>query len=223
MDLPVGKGLWRPFAVLGAAAAYLTFRWDAIPRRWVIHWDFAGRPNGWAHRTPMGVFGPVALAAGLVLFAEALAAFSGSRRGAAALPEPVRVATQSLVRTMTLALSLVLAFLAVDLPLGPRIPPGAIVGLSLVVFGGALAVGVARVRSASRQARWLGHTEKEIEGYHGLYYSSANDRRLWVPKRYGVGWTVNFAHPWAWPATLVVVGVPVAVVILASYVTTHAR
>jgi len=29
----------------------------------------------------------------------------------------------------------------------------------------------------------------------GLIYVNPEDTRLWVPKRYGGGWTFNFAHP----------------------------
>ncbi len=72
-----------------------------------------------------------------------------------------------------------------------------------------------RLSRAKNRARSLGSCDK-LEGYHGLFYSKTNDVRLWVPKRYGVGWTVNFAHPLAWPTMLLLVGVPIALAIVSS-------
>ena len=32
----------------------------------------------------------------------------------------------------------------------------------------------------------------------GIFYFNRQDRRLFVPKRRGFGWTLNFANIWAW-------------------------
>ena len=42
----------------------------------------------------------------------------------------------------------------------------------------------------------------------GAFYVNPDDSSLFVPKRFGIGYTVNFAHPWS--------GVVLAVVILVS-------
>lgn len=44
----------------------------------------------------------------------------------------------------------------------------------------------------------------------GLFYRNRKDRPLFVAKRYGIGWTVNFAHPLSW----VLVGVLLVLVVL---------
>lgn len=49
------------FGLLGAAALYLRANWDRIPERLPIHWGIDGRPSGWSHRTPAGVYGPLLL------------------------------------------------------------------------------------------------------------------------------------------------------------------
>lgn len=40
--------------------------------------------------------------------------------------------------------------------------------------------------------------------YWGLIYNNAADPNVWVPKKYGRGWTLNFAHTeaWAWVGAL---------------------
>ena len=200
---------WPSFAVLAAAAAYLAARWDSIPSRWTIHWDAAGRPNGWSGRSWLGVFGPLLLAGIIAIFFEVVGALVSRRSVTDAAMDAVNAATRDLLRAMTFGLCLVFAVLAVDLPLGPRLPPGALVALVAIPIGVTLVVGTARISDALRQVRNAGHGAK-IEGYRGLYYSNPKDDRLWVPKLSGMGLTINFAHRWAWPMMVIVAGMPIA-------------
>jgi len=34
--------------------------------------------------------------------------------------------------------------------------------------------------------------------YLGVFYHNSADPNIWLPKRYGWGWTLNFAQPWSW-------------------------
>ena len=212
---------WVPLAVLFAAAAYLAFRWDAIPTRWVTHWNAAGTPNGWAVRTPSGVFGPLVLGGAVVVFVRFISAIARGRANTATALEPVRAATSRLVAGVGLAVALVFAFLAIELPLGPPLSPAALGVATLLVFGAAMAVGAAGIARALREVRHLGHGEK-VEGHHAFYYANANDPRLWVPKLSGMGYTLNFANPWSWPTMLLLVGVPIGLV-LVDMVGAHSR
>jgi len=220
MDEPRRAGAWIvPLAFLGAAAAYLALAWDRIPPRWPVHWDAFGRPNGWSERTPAGVYGIVALGAVLVLVVQApLLLPLSAAEGAPA--EGARRAMRPFVLATSIALSLLFSFLAIDLPLGPRLSPGTIVGLAIATIGIAAAVGVVGARRAAKGAESQG---APADGYHGVFYSNASDSRLWVPKRYGVGWTVNFAHPWAWPTLLALLAVPIAISLLAAHAAIRVR
>ncbi len=53
--------------------------------------------------------------------------------------------------------------------------------------------------------------EKESSHYFLIFYWNPKDKRILVPKRYGVGWTVNFANPFS---ILVLVGIMVVVELL---------
>ena len=33
----------------------------------------------------------------------------------------------------------------------------------------------------------------------GRIYINPQDPQLWVEKRFGIGWTLNFGNRWAWP------------------------
>ena len=38
--------------------------------------------------------------------------------------------------------------------------------------------------------------------YLGVIYHNSGDPDIWVPKRYGWGWTLNFAQPCSWIITI---------------------
>ena len=40
----------------------------------------------------------------------------------------------------------------------------------------------------------------------GVFYDAPRDPRVWVPKRWGLGWTLNFAHRASWWWVLAIVG-----------------
>jgi uncharacterized membrane protein len=48
-------------------------------------------------------------------------------------------------------------------------------------------------------------------------YHCENDPRLVVPKRLGFGWTLNWAHPLAWPMVVLVVAVVAALLLFRRY------
>ena len=62
-DLPGGWLLQvGPSVLLAATGLYLRHRWANIPLRFPTHWGLNGEPNGWAHRTLAGVYGPLLIA-----------------------------------------------------------------------------------------------------------------------------------------------------------------
>jgi uncharacterized membrane protein len=203
---------WPSFAVLLLAAAYLTMRWDAIPARWVIHWGPRGEPNGWATKTLPGVYGLLVLPVALIVINEATAALRRRDAGAGA---HLYAAAMDFGRIMTLGVSAVTALLAIILPLGPQLPLPALIAVIVAPLLVAAAAGGVRLAATRRELRERGHGDK-IEGYHALYYANANDRRLWVPKLSGLGWTINFSHPLGWPMFLLLLAVPIAAVVLSA-------
>jgi hypothetical protein len=36
------------------------------------------------------------------------------------------------------------------------------------------------------------------DGWKGIFYSNPDDPALFVPKRFGIGYTLNFGNPWSW-------------------------
>jgi hypothetical protein len=46
--------------------------------------------------------------------------------------------------------------------------------------------------------RLLGSVEGDEYYVWGLFYVNARDERIWIPKRLGIGWTLNFGRPAGW-------------------------
>ena len=53
-------------------------------------------------------------------------------------------------------------------------------------------------------------TKEEIKEYRKIqdafFYSNKEDSNVFVPKVYGIGWTVNRANPISWIFVLVIIG-----------------
>ena len=43
------------------------------------------------------------------------------------------------------------------------------------------------------------------DAWRGVFYSNPEDRALLVPKRFGIGYTLNFGHPWCWAVLVLLV------------------
>jgi uncharacterized membrane protein len=215
-DRPIRVRGWLPFAVLALGAIALALKWDSIPDRWAIHWGISGRPDGWATKTVVGVFLPLAFGAFICGFLEAIGLIlraTSKARGGLSPEVALKIAglTIDFLRLIQIALSLVFAYIGIALPLSPPESPLRLVWFVFAAVGIAIVVGMIRLWRGVLDLKKAGH--EGLEGYNGIIYKNPNDPRLWVPKISGLGYTLNFAHPWAWPIMVAILAIPVLVVI----------
>jgi uncharacterized membrane protein len=45
------------------------------------------------------------------------------------------------------------------------------------------------------------------EGWKGIFYANPDDPALLVPKRSGLGYTLNFGNPWSWGVLASLIGI----------------
>ena len=214
---PVQAG---PFVVLGAVAIYLNRRWVDIPDRFPIHWGLDGRPNGWSTHTVGGVYGPLITAAVTCLTLSVLA------YGVLHWSRPIRSSGQageaeaSFRRTVAgvlvaaqYLLAAVFGWTAI-LPLrgissGPPVIWGILVPtLAFVVVTSALLIakgqGGTRTLRASPEiavgasSQPIGDRTEDRYWKGGFFYVNSRDPALFVEKRFGIGYTLNFGHPGSW-------------------------
>ncbi len=183
---------------------------DQIP----LHMDFDGTVNGWSEKTPLIIWMPVLIQA----FMAACFAFSHwtiarSKRWA----EPGAPATSALayglfaraqsVYLVVGGLAVSVAMIAMPLSFMGLIGMGQtavfIMGAVLVLCVGGLAVSVVYGQAGSRVFKRMQASDRLLvdDDRHwklGVFYFNPDDASLFLPERFGVGWTMNWARPAVW-------------------------
>jgi len=177
-----------PYLLLLLPAVALVLFVDRFPSPMPVHWDAAGRPNGFFPRTPLAMAFPLLLLGGILLLLDGIVA-SSARTGPPAMTEAVR--------RLLGPIRWLLALTAIPAAFAPLWGP-----TPVLVCAGAMVLGViVQVARAPRTVPAGG------DGWRGLFYVNPSDPRLVVPKRSGLGWTFNFARPIAWVVfTLLLLG-----------------
>jgi uncharacterized membrane protein len=191
-----------PFFLLAAASLYLLSNWEAIPIRFPVHWDMQGRANGWSERSLLGVFGPLLIAFAILVFilggmaAQARAA----RRAPAGSGLERRNRAMLIVPVIVMWIIAVMFSLAALTPLMLRngqFPIPAFV-LMLIPMGG-VAAGIWLAARAGAKPDNLpdDHTPDECWKW-GQFYYNPDDASIMVERRFGMGYTFNFARWQSW-------------------------
>jgi len=178
-----------------------------------------GQPDRWSTKSPVAVVIP--LAAGILLcgFLEFIVLIVRVRprwntRVSNETATALKALTADLVRTLETGIAITFVYVGVFFPLSSHVNSIRVVLFMLAVVSGAIVTGITRFWRGVHELKLAGH--KGLEGYNGLIYRNADDPRLWVPKLTGVGYTLNFAHRWAWPILLFLLLIPVSLSVLFS-------
>ena len=227
-----------PFALLAAMGAYLAARWESIPERFATHWNGNLQPDAWADKDPWAVASPLLMGAGMCLLVLLMAAWmsrglwASPPPGAEAMSNARRRAIGWLLLGANLFMAVVFAAVAAS-PLlrTPEAAKGFVVAILVISLVGPLVLLVAwfaafgkhfmasHRRSEARDdphAAPYGDRLEDRFWKAGLVYYNPGDPALWVEKRFGIGYTLNFARPAAWWFMIGVVVLPVGIALLAA-------
>jgi uncharacterized membrane protein len=223
-----------PFAILAGAGIWLHTHWEQIPESFPIHWGANGQPNNWSTRTPRGVYGPpligVMLCAVMGFLAYAFLRWSRPIQAAGPAGERER-SFRKMVGSIVVATQYLLAleFTWIGLtPLAkPQAGPPGVVPFLVIALGFVVVVVVVVTRygqGGTRLARApvsiladaapVGDRTPDKYWKLGLFYVNREDPALFIEKRFGVGYTLNFGHPGVWIGLAVLVAVTVAIMLL---------
>ena len=191
--------LWDLLALVGFAGLWVLYLQvlPTLPDPVPTHFDALGRANGWTPKAalPILLFGLPALIWGITT-ATAIAASrtqADPARAQAAAMYPMR-------GLLGLGLALVFGSSLLIPSQGPRVLLGALVAF-FVLLGLGIVLTARAFGALPGSAR---------EGYRwGLVYANPDDPRIFVPKRIGVGWTLNFGRPVSW-LILILMLLPIA-------------
>jgi uncharacterized membrane protein len=206
-----------PFAILLVTAGYLQARWDQIPDRFPDHWGIGGVPNGWSTRTPEGVYGPLLFGAALVI-GIALLAYAISHSAQRVPSTGGEPSKGDFAHRIALVLLAVEFFIAAALSMVALLPFTGNPGVAPIVILGAVIIASAIFlsRSLSRGRVPVQHSSADDACWKlGMFYFNPDDPALFVEKRVGIGYTVNFAHASAWIIAALTLLVPLGGIFLA--------
>ena len=199
-----------PALALTAVWFWLKHWMPQLPERIPSHWNGAGVVNGWMDKRAFLAF---AAWPGLGLWAS-LFLIGAAMRISGSGPR-----TQLGARAV-LPLRGLLPF-GFILMAGGFAPMAAFRGGAPIAIGvglilACLLAGLVPVIRLARLAPPIAGATQDDYRFGGLIYWNAGDDRLLVPKRLGIGWTLNFGRPAAWLLmALMLSPVAIALVVLA--------
>jgi uncharacterized membrane protein len=222
-------------AVLLMLVALTVWQYPNLPGRIPIHWNAAGQADGWAPRSPLPLAALLLMLGWMhVMLLTLLIGMAQTRvRLPAQRVEEYREARERYMRLWVHALnalrfSVVLIFggiiwaslFGIERQAEGAAPPGMVLvwvatGFIFVALGWLVVKGLA-VRREMREIAGPGSLESTAptEGWvGGMIYYNRNDPAVWVEKRIGIGWTLNFAQPFAWVIMGLVIVVPLGIVV----------
>jgi uncharacterized membrane protein len=177
-----------PFAGPAAAMLYLRAHWSEIPERYPVHYGLNGQPDRWVAKSEQAAFAPVWFGEGMLLFMFLLwvAVLIGSRKSVrpAAIPA-IFIGGMYLISAVFTIIGL--------MPLIP-VPPVALLGLT---FAFVAAVCVAAWRANANPNAPMEPTPNRYWTL-GAFYWNPNDPAIFVQKRIGFGYTINFGNVWSY-------------------------
>jgi uncharacterized membrane protein len=196
-----------PLLFIGAAAVYAWVFWDDLPQRIAVHWGVDGADR-WIDRTPLNVSRFLALLGSLC--ASLLLLSYGTLRWSRTISVAGdRARGESRFRRRTIGLLIGVQYLvvvpAVGLSFWPAMPAARlwpalcvalIVGSLLMLFR--MGQGGSRVAGPAAYEPPVGDHTPDAAWKWGLIYYNPDDPALIVEKRFGLGYTFNFANRWSW-------------------------
>ncbi|MCU1423260.1 MAG: hypothetical protein JWN36_2911 [Microbacteriaceae bacterium] len=232
--------VWPALAaiVLAAATAVNVALYPTLPDPFPVHYDVSGQPDGWAAKSVWSVFGVLIIGAAVVILLTVLSLVAARytariQSDDTAEQSALRTRVQRGMLTSLLSqLSFVIALGISGIVLVQRLLPGgsgAIAGVAiamvvlimlvviLAVVRGRAQLRPANVRDASAPRPDAVDDDSHWKG--GLFYVNRADPALVVPRRFGLGWTLNLGRPGGVALTvlllLVIAGVVTTVILTA--------
>ncbi len=215
--------LLAAIAVVAATAALGILRYPHLPHVLATHFGANGQPNGWQTKTPFSAFSLVWLQVVLTTLFAVMAYFIPRTRQELSPGDP-QASVQRHLRFQTAMANVILVLaglmnitmLLASLTIWGVLPSGVtpLVALLPVLVGVlytlwvTLRLGQGGSRIPVPAGEQTGYVSRDDDGYWlaGSLYVNRKDPAIFVQRRFGIGWTLNFGHPVSW---LVLVGIVV--------------
>lgn len=206
-----------PHLVVAAATAGLClFFYDRFPEQIVMQYDFQGNPTNVADKSYAAVLMPVAAQLFLILVFRIVNYSIAASKQQIDAAHPRRSLQQNLIFRrkwsgflLFSGFLLVLVFALIPLQMllrfDARISGAVLLAVLLFILLGVIRLGFTTGQGGSRirvadAGTGTGNVNRDDDRHWklGAFYFNPDDPALFLEKRFGVGWTVNWARPTAW-------------------------
>jgi len=227
------SNLWFliPAFIMLATLAITLIYFDRIPERIALQYDLSGEVTRWADKSYRAIFWiPVQQFIMIALFVFVNSIISRAKQQInAANPEKSLVQNQIFrlrwsAFIVVTGISMVIIFGSIQMSFIFNVDPkvmlvisGLLTGMLLIL---AIILSISTGQGGSRVNVNDGRTTAEIDRDDdrywklGQFYFNPNDPTIFIEKRFGIGWTINFASIKAW---LILIGI-IAVTIGSQYI-----
>lgn len=202
-----------PYLILAVAAGFLYANWNSIPASFPMHWGRNGLPDRWVNRTVMGVFGllMVGVLSNTVTILIASGVFFGNSTGDIVSKRAVFfviLLVDYFISTLFAVIATRPAWSADPVRSPSQLAPSIALSVLALIAG----IVVYLVHASRSRMGSEGGTPGQCWKW-GLFYSNPDDPAIFVEKRIGFGWTLNFAHRKAWTIMALMLLPPVLIIL----------
>lgn len=223
-----------PMVITLGLIGYSATQYGAMPELIPTHWGPSGQPDAFTEKTPFSAIASLLILLimqGMMLAINALTKKSGvklnaSRRSTSRIQQlSFRKYTSWLLLLVSISMTVLFSFQQLttihgDLggPVLMMVMPLAFLFIILVataVYAFKIGQGGSRVQLEIEEEPVAGVTDPDDDVYWkaGVFYVNKNDPSIFVEKRFGVGWTLNFGNPIGY---LIVLG-PLLIILAISF------
>lgn len=212
------------FLILAASAGYGALRYPNLPARFPVHWNAAGLPDGYADKSIGSAFLGVFTGLGVLLLILVIAWLLGraaQRQGIRSAP--YLAASQRFLGVVAIVLALVFWLVNQQIWAATGVASSPLLILLLLGLGLAIAAIFANRTYRAELAKLppRGPDEptpepREDERFWiaGFIYNNPEDHDVMVPKRSGLGFTVNWGRPGGKVVLIGLLAIPVLAITL---------
>lgn len=213
-----------------AAFIFVALNYDKIPETIATHWNFEGVADDFSQKNFLSVFSPGLL--GLAILLSLWASSKGTSFFNTTVNPAVKDASINFIKnsklinsmmihliSFTMTLLFILIFIRPAVYKDNYLPNG----IMMMLIGMLLLITVAciylQISEDKKYRQAIATTDKapyynESHYIFGLFYYNPDDMNVWVPKLSEIGMTLNMARPMSWLIAFILLGLPIAVLIV---------
>ncbi|MGM9985766.1 MAG: DUF1648 domain-containing protein [Bacillaceae bacterium] len=198
-----------PLLMAVASFVYLVMNYNNLPNQLPIHWNFAGKVDGWAEKSIANAFMPTIMQVMITILFTFICRWilqTRSRLNPTNIEESRKLALNYLKSAAATFLFLsfltnsLFASIAYGMVTGNELSPTfMIIIVSLLFISAGIQIFVYYKygqRAFMKKSETMGYSPEDRDEYWlwGTFYNNPNDPSIMVEKRYGVGWTINIGN-----------------------------